>query len=195
MQFVVCPKSDTKCIFEPLRFPFRIQEVRGNVKDISIRCERTMSEIFDIEIFSIAQEKEGKFIVIHFHPLRGKSKVDRQQWSELWCKGCIKSIFPPAHPVQGYIRTMNWLSGAETSCTLTMDRDLSTFRSEVFALVRRAERRVYRFQVILSLLVIFLLLAMSIKAKTKKTKMEHGSTSSVRYAHGTIAWKIKWKQR
>lgn len=34
-------------------------------------------------------------------------------------------------------------------------RDLSTFRSEFFALVRRAERRVYRRRVILSPLVIF----------------------------------------
>lgn len=156
MQFVVCPKKSTQSAFRTFEVSLVFRKFRGNVKDISIRCERTMGEIFDIEMVSIAQERGRK---VHcgtvFIRFGAKSKVDRQQWSELWCKGYIKSIFPPAHPVQGCARVMNWLSGAETTCTLTMNRDLSTFWSEFFALVRRAERRVYRLQVILSSLVIF----------------------------------------
>lgn len=157
MQFVVCPKkSRHKVHFWTFEVFLAFRKSVGTSRTSRFDATEQWSRFLISNFFPIAQERGRK---VHcrtvFIRSGAKSKVDRQQWSELWCKGFIKSIFPPAHLVQGCARVMNWLSGAETTCTLTMDSDLSTFWSELFALVRRAERRVYRLQIILSSLVIF----------------------------------------
>lgn len=76
------PKNRHKVHFWTFEVSLAFRKFRGNVKDISIRCERTMGEIFDIETDSIAQEKGRK---VHcetvFIRSGAKSKVDRQQWN------------------------------------------------------------------------------------------------------------------
>lgn len=67
------PKNRHKVHFRTFEVSLAFRKFRGNVKDISIRCERTIDEIFDIEmVFDRPGKRKKSSLWNGFHPLRGE---------------------------------------------------------------------------------------------------------------------------